>query len=130
MRQLDYLQEWHGFYCVDAGEVEGRAAMPLADHIEAETGWRSAWPLPESGADLPENVQAVLAQQGFAHQSSAVSYATQLQWPDKPWTNDCMARMWHDPHDTDDSGHWCERAHASGAARAIWACGGDPDVPG
>ena len=22
--------------------------MPLADHIEAETGWRSAWPLPES----------------------------------------------------------------------------------
>ena len=41
------MQEWHGFTCVDAGEVEGRAAMPLADHIEAETGWRTAWPLPE-----------------------------------------------------------------------------------
>ena len=40
-------QEWRGFYCVDSGRVDGRAAMPLADHIEAETGWRSAWPLRE-----------------------------------------------------------------------------------
>ena len=47
MWKRDYMQEWHGFTCVDAGEVEGRAAMPLADHIEAETGWRSAWPLPD-----------------------------------------------------------------------------------
>jgi hypothetical protein len=47
MRNRDYLQEWHGFTCVDAGEVDGRAGMPLADHIEAETGWRDAWPLPE-----------------------------------------------------------------------------------
>jgi hypothetical protein len=61
MRQLDYLQEWHGYYCVDAGDIEGRAAMPLADHIEAETGWRSAWPLPESATDLPEDVQTLLA---------------------------------------------------------------------
>jgi hypothetical protein len=45
MWKRDYMQEWHGFTCVDAGEVVGRAAMPLADHIEAETGWRSAWPL-------------------------------------------------------------------------------------
>ena len=47
MWRRDYLQEWHGFTCVDAGDVGGRAAMPLADHIEAETGWRSAWPLRE-----------------------------------------------------------------------------------
>lgn len=47
MRRRDYLQEWHGFWCVDAGDVEGRAAMPLADHIEAETGWHEAWPLSE-----------------------------------------------------------------------------------
>ena len=45
MWKRDYMQEWHGYYCVDAEKVEGRAAMPLADHIEAETGWRSAWPL-------------------------------------------------------------------------------------
>lgn len=81
MQQLDYLQEWHGYYCVDAGDVEGRAAMPLADHIEAETGWRAAWPLPESGSDLPEDVQAVLIKDGLADQSGAVSYAIQLQRP-------------------------------------------------
>lgn len=47
MWKLDYMQEWHGFTCVDAGDIGGRAAMPLVDHIEAETGWREAWPLPE-----------------------------------------------------------------------------------
>jgi len=52
MWQRDHLQEWHGFHCVDAGDVDGRAAMPLANHIEAETGWRSAWPLPEPLIDL------------------------------------------------------------------------------
>jgi len=31
--------------------------MPLADHIEAETGWRSAWPLREPLIDLPEDTQ-------------------------------------------------------------------------
>lgn len=81
MQQRDYLQEWHGYYCVDAGDVEGRAAMPLAAHIEAETGWRSAWPLPESGTDLPEDVQTVLTKDGLAAQSGAVSYAIQLQRP-------------------------------------------------
>ena len=81
MRRLDYLQEWHGFYCVDAGDVEGRAAMPLADHIEAETGWRSAWPLPEPGTDLPEDLQAMLARQGLAAHIGAISYAIQLQRP-------------------------------------------------
>ena len=30
--------------------------MPLADHIEAETGWRSAWPLPEPLIDVVEDV--------------------------------------------------------------------------
>jgi hypothetical protein len=50
-------QEWHGFDCVDSGRVEGRAATPLADHIEAETGWRSAWPLREPLIDLPDDVQ-------------------------------------------------------------------------
>ena len=48
------MQEWHGFTCVDAGDIDGRAAMPLADHIEAETGWRSAWPLPEPLIDVAE----------------------------------------------------------------------------
>ena len=55
MWQRDYLQQWHGFHCVDAGDVDGRAAMPLADHIEAETGWRSVWPLPEPLIDLSGN---------------------------------------------------------------------------
>lgn len=31
--------------------------MPLADHIEAETGWRSAWPLLEPVFDVPEDVR-------------------------------------------------------------------------
>lgn len=80
MSQRDYLQEWHGFYCVDAGDVDGLAAMPLEDHIEAETGWRKAWPLPEPPFDpLPDDIQALLAEQGLAHQASAVSYAIQLQ---------------------------------------------------
>jgi hypothetical protein len=57
MRHRDYLQEWHGFDCVDSGRAEGRAAMPLADHIEAETGWRGAWPLPEPLIDLVDDVQ-------------------------------------------------------------------------
>src|SRR5208337_447272 len=57
MWRRDYLQEWHGFECVDSGRVEGRAAMPLADHIEAETGWRAAWPLPEPLIDLADDVQ-------------------------------------------------------------------------
>lgn len=57
MLHRDYLQEWHGFDCVDAGKVEGRAAMPLADHIEAETGWRNAWPLHEPLIDVADDVQ-------------------------------------------------------------------------
>jgi hypothetical protein len=57
MWKLDYMQEWHGFTCVDAGEINGRAAMGLADHIEAETGWRCAWPLPEPLIDVPEGVR-------------------------------------------------------------------------
>ena len=48
MRKRDYLQEWHGYDCLYAGAVNGRAgSMSLADHIEAETGWRDAWPLPD-----------------------------------------------------------------------------------
>ena len=52
MWKRGYMQEWHGFTCVDAGDIDGRAAMELADHIEAETGWRSAWPLPEPLIDV------------------------------------------------------------------------------
>jgi hypothetical protein len=62
MQRRDYLQEWHGFDCVDSGRVEGRAAMPLADHIEAETGWRAAWPLREPLLDLPDDVQVSAAE--------------------------------------------------------------------
>ncbi len=48
MKRRDYLQEWHGYYCQYSGDVDGRAGnVTLADHIEAETGWRSAWPLPD-----------------------------------------------------------------------------------
>lgn len=82
MSRQDYLQEWHGYYCVDAGEVDGLASMPLADHIEAETGWRSAWPLPEPPIpELPNDVKALLAMQGLADQATAVGYAIQLQVP-------------------------------------------------
>jgi hypothetical protein len=62
MQRRDYLQEWHGFDCMDSGRVEGRAAMPLADHIEAETGWRAAWPLDEPLIDLPDDVQVTGAE--------------------------------------------------------------------
>lgn len=44
MWQRGYMQEWHGYHCVDAGNVGGRAAMPLPAHIEVETGWRWRWP--------------------------------------------------------------------------------------
>jgi hypothetical protein len=54
MWKRDYMQEWHGFSCVDAGEVQGRAAMQLGQHIEAETGWRSAWPLMDPLIDPDE----------------------------------------------------------------------------
>jgi hypothetical protein len=48
MRKRDYLQEWHGYHCMYAGAVDGRAGgVSLADHIEAETGWQGAWPLPD-----------------------------------------------------------------------------------
>ena len=56
MWKRDYMQQWHGFVCVDAGQIDGRAAMPLVDHIEAETGWRGAWPLPEPLIDVVEDV--------------------------------------------------------------------------
>jgi hypothetical protein len=55
MQGRDYLQEWHGYDCIYAGAVDGRAgSVSLADHIEAETGWRSAWPLPDPLMDWPE----------------------------------------------------------------------------
>ena len=28
------MQEWQGFTCLDAGDIKGRAAMSLADHID------------------------------------------------------------------------------------------------
>lgn len=31
--------------------------MSLESHVEAETGWRSAWPLPEPLIDLPDDVR-------------------------------------------------------------------------
>lgn len=58
MQRRDYLQEWHGLTFAYAGEIDGRAGgVSLADHIEAETGWRSAWPLPDplfGGLELVE----------------------------------------------------------------------------
>jgi hypothetical protein len=57
MWKRGYMQEWHGFTCADAGDIDGRAAMSLEGHIEAETGWRSAWPLPEPLIDPPDEVR-------------------------------------------------------------------------
>jgi hypothetical protein len=59
MDRRDYLQEWHGFHCVDVGESTGRAAMALADHIEAETGWRYAWPLHDPVVDVAEEMRSL-----------------------------------------------------------------------
>jgi hypothetical protein len=58
MQRRDYLQEWHGLTCAYAGEIDGRAGgVSLADHIEAETGWRSAWPLADPLFDGLELVE-------------------------------------------------------------------------
>jgi hypothetical protein len=93
MSRRDYLQEWHGYCCVDAGDVDGRAAMSLVDHIEAETGWRSAWPLPEHPIpELPDDVQALLAQQELADRA-AISYAIQLQVPGVRISEDSWATL-------------------------------------
>ena len=56
MSRREYLQEWYGFQCVDAGHIDGRAAMSLVDHIEAETGWRHAWPLPDPLLDVEDYI--------------------------------------------------------------------------
>ena len=58
MWKRDYLQEWHGYHCSYAGAVNGRAgSVSLEDHIEAETGWGSAWPLPDPLiGSLPDDV--------------------------------------------------------------------------
>jgi hypothetical protein len=45
--QRDYLQEWYGYECVDAGTVLGRSAMELSEHIETVLGYRDAWPVPD-----------------------------------------------------------------------------------
>jgi hypothetical protein len=47
LRSRDYLQEQYGYACVDAGNVLGAARMELEEHIEAELGYRDAWPLPD-----------------------------------------------------------------------------------
>jgi hypothetical protein len=81
MDRLEYLQEWHGYYCEGDGDIAGRAGMPLADHIEVETGWSSAWPLPDGGADLPADVLAALSRQRLTDQNGTVSYALRLYHP-------------------------------------------------
>jgi hypothetical protein len=59
MQRRDYLQEWHGYYCQYSGDVDGRAgSVSLTDHIEAETGWRSAWPLPDPVLNLDSSYVA------------------------------------------------------------------------
>ena len=58
MWQRGYMQEWHGYYCISAGNVGGRAAASLPAHIEAETGWRSAWPLSDPLFDLDDPPQS------------------------------------------------------------------------
>jgi hypothetical protein len=45
MTQRDYFQEWYGYYCVDAGDVPGRAGVGLSGHMETVLGFE--WPLPE-----------------------------------------------------------------------------------
>lgn len=43
MVQRDYLQEWYGYCCVDAGDVPGRAGVELSVHIDTVLGFE--WPL-------------------------------------------------------------------------------------
>lgn len=45
MAQRDYLQEWYGYRCVDAGDVPGRAGVELSAHIDTVLGFE--WPLPD-----------------------------------------------------------------------------------
>lgn len=45
--ERDHLQEWFGYWCVDAHDVPGRAGLDAAVHIERVLGYRDAWPLPE-----------------------------------------------------------------------------------
>lgn len=56
MSQRDFLQEWYGYSCVDAGEVKGRAAVDLPTHIETVLGYRDAWPLEEDPMGFLDDV--------------------------------------------------------------------------
>jgi transposase len=45
MWHRDYMQEWHGFDCVDSGRVEGRAAMPVGAENLCHLAGCDRWPL-------------------------------------------------------------------------------------
>jgi hypothetical protein len=52
MAQRDYLQEWYGYGCVDAGDVSGAAGVDIATHVLTVLG-RNAWPIETPLVDLP-----------------------------------------------------------------------------
>lgn len=56
MAQRDYLQEWYGYGCVDAGDVPGLAGVDIATHVATVLGRSTAWPLAAPLVDFPEGV--------------------------------------------------------------------------
>ena len=56
MAQRDFLQEWYGYHCIDAGYVPGKARIDLATHAETVLGYREAWPLPERLFEWPDDI--------------------------------------------------------------------------
>jgi hypothetical protein len=56
MGQRDYLQEWYGYSCVDAGDVPGEAGVDIATHVTTVLGHSDGWPLPTPLVDFPEGV--------------------------------------------------------------------------
>ena len=41
----DFFQEWFGYGCVDAGDVDGRARMDMPSHVELVLGYEDLLPL-------------------------------------------------------------------------------------
>lgn len=54
MEQREYLQEWYGYWCVDTGQVRGKAGVDVPTHAETVLGRREAWPLSEPLLGIPD----------------------------------------------------------------------------
>lgn len=60
--QRDYLEEWYGYSCVDAGHLPGAAGADIATHVATVLGHSDLWPLATPLVDL-----LWLTLQGAAH---------------------------------------------------------------